>query len=93
MNLKVSTAKETINSLFKAGGTTDVIIRQHTKNTVKITYQGQNYTINKWGVLCFETITQEGIRYSYCPFNIPKKEIIDAVLQWKGIHEIQRYRD
>ena len=30
----------------------DIIIRKKTKNTVKITYQNRDFTLNKWGVFC-----------------------------------------
>jgi len=86
--LKVGTGKEAIDSLFKNQGTVDIIIRKITKNTVKIRYLGENFTLNKHGVLCHETIIKDDpkkrIWYTFCPFHlgVDKTAVIAAIKEY-----------
>lgn len=59
----------------------DIIIRKKTKNTVKITYQNRDFTLNKWGVLCVETPIDGKIWYSFCPSRYPKDEIVAEIIR------------
>lgn len=81
--LKAGTQKQSLDSLFVAGGTTDIIILKTTKNTIKCQYQTEQLTLNKHGVLCAETKLDSGKTwYSFCPSRIPEKQIMPALKAW-----------
>ena len=80
--LIAGTKEQIINSLFIQYGTIDIEIKKTTKNTVKLSYLNENFTLNCHGVLCIESILDGKLWYHFCPSRYPEKEIKQAIKTW-----------
>jgi hypothetical protein len=86
-NLQAGTKEQIINSLFMPFGTIDIEIHKTTKNTVKLSYLNEKFTLNCHGVLTQES-TQDGkVWYFFCCSNVPEKEIKQALLKWLTVNK------
>ena len=89
-NMKTLTAgtnKQIVDSLFKSGGTIDIEILKTTKNTVKVSYINEKFTLNCHGVLCQESIQNGKVWYFFCSSNQPEKEIKQTLLKWLTVNK------